>query len=658
MFIIMKTSRCPIWVFVWSLILATSVWSIPAPEKNYEVRQPDGTTLTVTKKGDERFHYVESVDGYPMTRDSKGVLRYVGDDGKPSSRKPHKKSDALSKLREQISNPINPDAPAKMDSANTEQSTPSPLRMPAVNPNLKSGEKNVLVVLVQFQDVKFSSENPQAVFDSLLNQEGYKLGGNQGSARDYYVDNSLGIFKPHFDVVGPFTVSNTVANYGELSRNGTMGAQNALKEALDSLKKQNFDFSKYDNDNNRYLDFVHMIFAGFGAHDSKQDSSIWPHKWIFRSPYRVSTSLRKTYYVEPYACSAELDGATNQQDSTTKITSGVGQFLHEFSHLLGLMDLYSNNDTIFTPSTWDLMDAGAYDRLTTKEAAGTVPPNLSAFERLSLGWISTTELNIKGSVKLSGLQNNVALQVTSPKNPDEFFLMEYRSSSGWDKALPTHGMLIWHIDYNKNAWDSAAVNTGVHLHVDIEEASGNGSYQNRTRTPFPGSARVRSFNKFITWGNTDLGVSISNISESRNYSYITFNVDMDADSGSIDLMEGTAEDLMEVPSDSVPVDEEIIDLQVSSSSKAEVEPEPESSSAPWIEIAEEDVAGNRLSQTNFESTQVKTLQVFSMNGQLLFQEEFTGSMPTEKLRHYRQPLMLSVSRNGKKIGHSLFIFRE
>lgn len=636
-------------------LLVSAAWSIPAPEQIYEDKQPDGTSIFITKRGDERFHYLESSDGYPMVRDQKGSLRYVDENGKPSAKKPVKKEEALRKLRQQVVNPIDPHAEAKLDSAYMElPSATAPQRMPAINPNLKSGEKNALVILVQFKDIKFSAEEPQALFDSLLNQESYNNNNNAGSARDYFIDNSKGIFRPHFDVVGPITLSKTnYANYGEGSPYGTAGAQIALMEALDTLISHKFDFSKYDNNGDRYLDFVHMIFAGFGAHDSNQDSAIWPHKWIFGSAYRVSNFPRKLY-VEPYACSAELDGYSNKMDSSARRTSGVGQFLHEFSHLLGLQDLYSNNSSIYTPSTWDIMDAGAYDRLSIRDVAGTIPPNYSAFERLSLGWITPTELNVKGTVQLSSIQNNVALRVTDSRNSDEFFLMEYRSLTGWDKALPYHGMLIWHIDYQKTVWDSARVNTTPHQYIDIEEAAGDGSSTNRAKIPFPGTARVTKFNKFVTWDSTDLNVSLSGITESRSYSYVTFKVDMDADSGSISLMEGVSEELLDISSASEADEPE----QESSSSEAiSSQAEISSSSAipPKIELTD---AIARELQINSTNSDIVLLQAFSINGQLLFQEKISGSIPVAKLREFRQPLLLSISRNGKKVKRSLFIFRE
>jgi len=649
-------------------LIATVSFSMPAAQISYDMKQPDGTTIRVTKKGDERFHYAESEDGYPMVRDSNGFMRFADERGKPSKSRPSRKDEALNQLKRQLSTPIDPEAHAPTDSSDDGQGIdPQPLRMPSINANLKSGEKNALVVLVQFSDTKFSTENPAEVFDSLLNQEGYNKNENQGSVRDYYVTNSMGIFKPHFDVVGPITLSGSnYKKYGEHSANGTAGARIALKEALDTLKSQGFDFSKYDNNGDRYVDFVHMIYAGFGAHDSDQDSAIWPHKWIFASPYRIA-STPKRLYVSDYSCNSELDGNTHKLNSSARNIFGVGNFIHEFSHLLGLPDMYSDNNQLFTPSSWDIMDMGAYNTTNSKGILATKPPYYSAFERLSLGWMTATDLNLKGNVKLSGIQNNVAVRLANPKNSNEMFLMEYRTKSGWDSGLPNHGLLIWHIDYKKSVWDSAAINTTAHQHVDIEEADGIASYNTRTGDPFPGAYRVKSFNKFITWDSTDLDVAISSISESRSYSYVSFNVNMDAEPDSLSLMEGEAEELMELP-DTVLVDDpeeessssatpessesQSTEEESPSSSSSESTSESSSSSSMWIEVTES-LGGIQINSQDYGT---KTLQVFSVNGQLLYQEIFRGNTHNVRLDKFRQPLLLSVTQKGKVQSRTLLIF--
>ena len=59
---------------------------------------------------------------------------------------------------------------------------------------------------------------------------------------------------------------------------------------------------------------------------------------------------------------------------------------------------------------------------------------------------------------------NVLLQVlddgvlTDGIGPDEYYLLEYRTKTGWDQYLPAEGILILHVDYDKIAWDNNTPN--------------------------------------------------------------------------------------------------------------------------------------------------------------------------------------------------------
>ena len=68
-----------------------------------------------------------------------------------------------------------------------------------------------MVILAAFSDVGFTVPDPQRAFERMLNEEGYSDNGALGSARDYYLDNSGGRFRPTFDVVGPVTLDHPVA---------------------------------------------------------------------------------------------------------------------------------------------------------------------------------------------------------------------------------------------------------------------------------------------------------------------------------------------------------------------------------------------------------------------------------------------------------------
>ncbi|MBR4735671.1 MAG: immune inhibitor A, partial [Bacteroidales bacterium] len=137
-------------------------------------------------------------------------------------------------------------------------------------------------VMLQFSDVKFEGEAPEAYFNPILNEEGYSEGKATGSVRDYFMDNSLGAFTPVFDVFGPVTLSRYRAYYGrDVIEDGVradFAADEALAEACLALDEQ-VDFSRYDADEDGVLDMVLFIYAGYDQSQGGPQDAIWAHHW-------------------------------------------------------------------------------------------------------------------------------------------------------------------------------------------------------------------------------------------------------------------------------------------------------------------------------------------------------------------------------------------
>ena len=159
---------------------------------------PDGTTLSIRMYGDERFHYLTTLDGYVIAQKEDGFYYYVdfsstgarvisdmraNDQGKRDSRE----TASLTKRTKGI--PASFKVRAKMRYAEREQKEVQKVFV-------AKGSPKALVVLVEFEDVKFATPSPQQAFNDLLNLGGYSANGATGSARDYYRDNSYGQFDP------------------------------------------------------------------------------------------------------------------------------------------------------------------------------------------------------------------------------------------------------------------------------------------------------------------------------------------------------------------------------------------------------------------------------------------------------------------------------
>lgn len=413
-----------------------------------------------------------------------------------------------------------------------------------------TGEQKVLVILAEFQDVRFNSKNKApynsvdsyTYFSQMLNKKGFDMYGATGSARDWFEENSCGRFLPEFDVYGPVTLPEKMAFYGGNDRRGEEPA--AYKMVVDAceLLDSKIDFRDYDRNGDGYVDNVYLIYAGYGEADTVgEEDSVWPHQWTISAASPAYTGMigmpitLDGVKIDHYACSNETCGIVEYDALGNGIygnrPDGIGTFVHEFSHVLGLPDLYSNEiysnykDEPFTPGEFSVMDYGPYNN------EGRTPPNYSSFERQALGWITPRDIK-PGEMRLDNLaDSNDALIVKTDKE-DEFYLFENRQQSGWDEYLPGHGMLVWHVDYNSYAFINGSVNSDKnHQYIDLVEADGIQDYpigkkgdefvypfSTRTGDPFPGSSSVTSFGAGTTpplmaWSGYNPMVELTGITE-------------------------------------------------------------------------------------------------------------------------------------------------
>lgn len=377
-----------------------------------------------------------------------------------------------------------------------------------------TGKRKALVLLVEFDDVRFSATpDAYSYFNGLLNEEGFKHeNGADGSARDYYLASSACNFDPDFVVVGPITLQKPIAAYGAdeygwLDANGHEMVAEACSMADDRV-----DFSEFDLDGDGDVDNVYIFYAGYGQADTMEADALWPQSNQLYTNKGVELLLDGVR-VNHYAYSNELrfDGSDGPA-----MPVGIGTFVHEFGHVLGISDHYDSTFAGKRPGVdnWDTMAAANYfNNMHT-------PPLFSAFERGELGWLQYTDLTATDNglvVELPPLdESNMAYRVTvEGTNDKEYFVLENRRRRGWDAYLPGEGMLVWHIDMDEQAWRSNSVNTDpAHNRVDIVEADGYESPNNFAGDPFPGRRNIREFD-FIGW-NKEIIFSISELTEKED----------------------------------------------------------------------------------------------------------------------------------------------
>ncbi len=485
-------------VFAISFFPISNLLAVRATPEPITITQADGTRITFRLRGDEHFHYRTTLDGYALVPDSRNILTYARQDEKGNLVSTNiRASNAGS--RTATEKKLLTTLPQNIALRRTSQS--QRIMRSASNTTIASaeafqktfpvtGSPRSIVILVNFADRSFITANPLSAFTNLLNQKGYSANGGTGSARDYFRDNSMGVFDPQFDVAGPFTLPQKMDYYGKNDSNGDDTApQQMVIDACTLAAANGVDFSLYDTDKNGIVDNVFIYYAGYNEAEGAPANTVWPHRWSLNN-----TNTRfNNVSIYGYACTSEL------KDASGTNMCGIGTFTHEFGHVLGLPDLYNTDDQDkFALSYWDIMDAGPYLN------AGRTPPCYSAYERFFLNWLAPTELKGKGDFTLNFLgSSNKAYLISQTGNHNlnganpsssEFFMLENRQRTGWDTYLPGHGMLVSHINYNAGTWADNTVNNNVAaLGVGLVTADGVASSYTLSGDPFPGSSKNAYF---------------------------------------------------------------------------------------------------------------------------------------------------------------------
>lgn len=358
------------------------------------------------------------------------------------------------------------------------------------------GVLRVIVVLVQFSDKPFGNTSQR--FNDLFFSTGVLP---HGSVKEYFKEVSGGLVDITGEVVGPFTMPQTMAWYANgnsgLGTQTVAGRANAMARDAAMAANASVDFSHYDNDGNGYVDAFIVVHAGSGAEQTGNNNDIWSHKWTLPA---VMVADGKNIY--PYLTIPE--------------NARLGVCAHELGHLLfGLPDLYDTDNSSEGIGNWCLMAGGSWN------GGGDIPAHPSAWCKMTQGWVTVKNVTSSGTLSFPDVktQKQIYRLWKDGGSGSEYFLIENRQKTGYDAALPGSGLLIWHIDESQpsntdqNHYKVALVQADNLKDLELDKNRGDSG------DPYPGTSNNTSFNATSSpnsksYANQTTCVSITNISPS------------------------------------------------------------------------------------------------------------------------------------------------
>ena len=530
-------------IFVCLMLCSLTTWAAKAVSIPVQVRQADGSVITVILRGDEHINWYTTLDGVLLVQgvDNNYYIGKVEKNGnliatKQLAHEALTRSQAERNLiakqdKEKFFAYVNKIAEESENAYNNSPLTRGPIidsGYGGVPYFPHTGSPKALVILAEFQDVPFTIQDTKKIFTNYLTNEGHfsdtRYGQNQNykGVRGYFKDCSYGQFTPEFDVVGPVKLPKPQAIYGA----GKNDRVDLLIADACSAVDGTVNFADYDVNGDGLVDLVYVIYAGHSANVTRNKiTDIWPKSGTVNiSNTFDGKSIRR------FGVSNELTGLENKTKDKETI-NGIGLFCHEFSHTLGLPDIYALDEELKNEDDqgmeyWDLMDGG------TDVRGGRIPASYLAWEREVMGWMKIDELKNDSSIKnLKSIDNGgKAYKIVNPNDSNEYIVLQSIQkgawNQGWTKDNYAKGLLAYRVSYpskNVNVLDYpnnekgkprvipipadgkilAAANAGGSLNTYVQQLNGDLYPYND----------INKIDEFTMYDGTILKWSISEITE-------------------------------------------------------------------------------------------------------------------------------------------------
>lgn len=445
-------------------LTALSAAAGPVTGRRVQAVQPGGKSFTIVVNGDEFRHSFTDEHGHAVIKGSDGYYYYASysSDGTIYS----------------TGHLVGETAPASVLSASLKRQPvqASQLRRRQIQKTLSARtmrrakaqaagnggvvRRHSIILLVEFQDTKM--QHSKSDFERLITERGYSLNGATGCAAEYFEDQLGGEYEFTYTVSDIITLSRDCKYYFQDDDKGyiDLNAHKAVKEACELAAASGIDFSQFDDDGDGYVDNVFLFVAGRDEAESAAETDLpWSHQSYLHYYYSPDV-VQGGKKIDNYALTTELR-LVSTGISSKYILAGIGTFCHEYSHTLGLADLYDTDyeENGYSNAVWgctNLMDTGSYNN------NGDTPPHYSAIEYECAGVTSHRETLAPGRYSLEPISKNRRYLKMETGNPGEFWLIECRTNasvsgpSRWDKYIGGKGLLVYHIDQSQNPAGTSA----------------------------------------------------------------------------------------------------------------------------------------------------------------------------------------------------------
>jgi len=487
-----------LWIVLSIFVTAQIGFAAPAYPEPFEIEQPDGYRFQAQIIGDEFFHYVieahtgsvinlDQESGYWVHAALPGIdetVPFISLQEGSNARFPAPSEAEIKNARRAVWE--NSDIFRQM--LMRERSAPT------------TGTIKVPVIIINFSDRSTTYTN--ANFNQLIFGN-YPALAPYGSMKDYYYEVSYQQLTLTGSVLGWYVSSYGHDYYGQNDAYGyDLRPRDLVTEAITAADPF-VDFSQFDNDGDGFIDMVIVIHQGRGEEESGNSTDIWSHQWSLAHPGVLVDGVRAYQY-------------TLQPEMYASQMTSIGVIAHETGHAFGLPDLYDYSNTTNGIGQWGIMGSGSWNQITNP---GDCPAHFCAWSKKELGWSTLDSVNgYNGSKTLTpSVTSKTVLKYTKPSDSLEYFLMENRKRSGFDRGLPGEGMLLLHIDDHMSNND---LGTWLHKRVDVEEADGLNHLDSKTNRGdagdvFPGTSNTTIFSdssnpnaKWYDNGNSALQMSL------------------------------------------------------------------------------------------------------------------------------------------------------